>query len=247
MDCPAPRFRGGDARRPRHRRTLGRRLRPHPGGARRSLGLRAKTFSPSPEGEGLPRAPSSEAIERARTHSGWQRTTFDPTTARLHQPGNLRLDLSGIAKGYAVDAVTALLQSHHIHHSLVEIGGELSGRGLKPDGEPWWVDLENPAPDALPPFRIALHQRAIATSGDYIRGAHTIDGRTGHPAAHNIASVSVLHPSAMHADAWASALTVLGAEDGLALAIRENLAARIVIRSDDGWTEHISPALEALL
>jgi thiamine biosynthesis lipoprotein len=192
-------------------------------------------------------APSPEVIEQARAHSGWQRATFDPATARLHQPGNLRLDLSGIAKGYAVDAITALLHTHGIRHCLVEIGGELSGRGLKPDGEPWWVEFENPAPDALPPFRVALHQLAIATSGDYVRGAHNIDGRTGHPAAHGIASVSVLHPSAMHADAWASALTVLGAVDGLALADRERLPARIVVRSGAGWIEHLSPALQAML
>lgn len=191
-------------------------------------------------------APSSYAIDEARDRSGWGRLDFDAPTARLRQPGGLQLDLSGIAKGYAVDAVAALLRAHGIRHGLVEIGGELAGRGLKPDGTPWWVDLENPDGDA-PPFRIALHDHAVATSGDYIRGAHNIDPATGRPAEHAVASVSVLHASAMQADAWASALTVLGAEAGLALAEREGLAARIVTRSGDGFEEMISPALRALL
>jgi thiamine biosynthesis lipoprotein len=191
--------------------------------------------------------PSDEAIAQARAHSGWQRTAFDPVASRLHQSGGLRLDLSGIAKGYAVDAVAALLASLGIRHCLVEIGGELVGCGLKPAGEPWWVDLENPGPDALPPFRVALHGLAVATSGDYVRGPHNLDPATGRPATQGVISASVIHSSAMQADAWASAFTVLGPEAGLALAAREGIATRIIARSEDGLREVLSPAMLAML
>jgi thiamine biosynthesis lipoprotein len=197
-----------------------------------------------------PTAPSAPpdpvSVDSARAMSGWRRLDFDPGARRLRQPGGLRLDLSGIAKGYAVDAVADLLQAHGHSHALVEVGGELAGRGIRPDGEPWWVDLENPVA-GLPAFRVALHEIAVATSGTYVRGDHNFDPATGRPARHNVVSASVLHRSAMHADAWASALTVLGPEAGLALAAREDLAARIVVRDAAGVREIISPALAALL
>lgn len=191
--------------------------------------------------------PSDDAVTQAQRRSGWQRTAFDPVARRILQPGGLRLDLSGIAKGYAVDAVTALLTSHGIRNCLVEVGGELSGRGLKPDGEPWWIDLENPGAEQLAPFRVALHELAVATSGDYVRGPHNLDPSTGRPATKGVISASVLHPSAMHADAWASAFTVLGPDAGLALAAREGIAARIVARSGQSLREILSPALQDML
>lgn len=191
--------------------------------------------------------PGGAALAGARSASGWRLLAFDAAAGRLRQPGGLSLDLSGIAKGYAVDAVAALLAARGIRHGLVEIGGELVGRGLRPDGEPWWVDLETPPNAGLAPFRIALHDLAVATSGDYVRGDHTIDPATGRPAARGVISASVLHPSAMAADAWASALTVLGDEAGLALAEREQLAARIVSRHGRTVTETISSALAAML
>lgn len=192
-------------------------------------------------------APSEASIAEARAVSGRRRIAFDTATHRLRQPGGLALDLSGIAKGYAVDAITALLAERGVGHCLTEIGGELSGRGMRPDGDPWWVDLEVPPTATIAPFRIALHATSVATSGAYVRGNHNLDPATGRPAAHDVVSVSVLHPSAMIADAWASALTVLGAEAGLALAGREDVAARIVTRRGAHWVETISPALAALL
>lgn len=179
-------------------------------------------------------------IETARRAAGWERLRY--REGRLLQPGGIALDLSGIAKGHAVDAVADLLREHAVADALVEIGGELAGRGMRPDGDPWWVDLEDPPGIVLPPFRIALHGLAVATSGDYRRGAHTIDPRSGRSAITGIRSVSVIHHCAMLADAWATALTVLGPEEGLALATREHLAARIVADR-----EIISPALAEML
>lgn len=193
-------------------------------------------FGPDP-GE---RSQDTGAIAAARKLAGWHRLRRDGNS--LLQPGGLALDLSGIAKGYAVDTIADRLAVHGIRHALVEIGGELTGRGVRPDGEPWWVDLEDPPGLALPRLRIALHGLAVATSGDYRRGAHTIDPCNGLPAGHGLRSVSVIHQSAMLADAWATALTVLGPEDGLALAIYEGLPARFV--SD---VERLSPALLEML
>ncbi|QJU60449.1 FAD:protein FMN transferase [Sphingomonas sp. AP4-R1] len=191
--------------------------------------------------------PADDDLGAARAESGWRKLAFDPAARRLLQPGDLWLDLSGIAKGYAVDAVADLLTARDIRHFLIEIGGELVGRGLRPDGEPWWVALEVPPGVALAPFHLALHEMAVATSGDYRRGAHTIDPATGQALPVHVVSVSVLHESAMLADGWATALTVLGPERGLARAAERGLAARIVTREGHGFREHVSPALQAML
>ena len=191
--------------------------------------------------------PSDATIAAARATSGWRLLAHDRASRRLRQPGQLALDLSGIAKGFAVDAIADMLGTYDIADCLVEIGGELVGRGIRPDGEPWWVDLEAPPGMSLPPLRIALHGLAVATSGNYRRGNHNLDPRTGRPCDNGVLSVSVIHASAMIADAWATALTVLGLTEGLAVATRENLAVRIVVRDGDGAIETLSPALIDML
>jgi len=190
--------------------------------------------------------PSTAEIEKARATSGWSRLSFAPTGAHLRQPGGTALDLSGIAKGHAVDAVADLLHDVGIPNALVEIGGELVGRGIKPDGDPWWVDLESPPRLTLPPLRIALHGQAVATSGNYRRGAHTLDPRTGRPIDTGVVSASVIHETALDADAWATALTVLG-PDGLDLAHNHRIAGRLVTEIDGTVREYLTPALAAML
>lgn len=179
-------------------------------------------------------APGEAAIEAARTASGWQRLDWDREGRRLRQPGGLQLDLSGIAKGYAADELADLLGRMKIAHCLVEVGGELVGRGIRPDGEPWWVDLEAPPGPALPPFRIALHQLGVATSGDYVRGAHSIDPRIGRAPDNGVVSVSVVARSAMAADALATAIAIAWPD----LHAIEPLepAARIVTTTDEVLT-----------
>jgi len=191
-------------------------------------------------------SPPDEAhIGRALALSGFRRLVHERDPARLRQPGGLHLDLSGVAKGFAVDALARVLRERGCHHALVEIGGELAGLGLKPDGDPWWVDLETPA-EGIAPLRIALHQLCVATSGDYVRGRHTIDPRRGRPVEHAMA-VSVIHRSAMLADAWATALSVHQPAAMQALARRESLAVRALIRSGGTVEEWISPALAAMM
>ncbi len=191
--------------------------------------------------------PSTPEIETARATSGWSRLSFAPTGAHLRQLGGIALDLSGIAKGHAVDAVADILHDVGILNALVEIGGELVGRGIKPDGDPWWVDLESPPGLTLPPLRIALHGQAVATSGDYRRGAHTLDPRTGRPIDTGVVSASVIHETALDADAWATALTVLGPLEGIELANANGIAARLVTEIDGTAQEYLSPGLAAML
>ncbi|WP_416759546.1 FAD:protein FMN transferase [Roseateles sp. So40a] len=205
------------------------------------------------------RAPSDEAC--ARVHLGWNALPWDSARRVLTQPGGATLDLSAIAKGHAVDRVSAVLRAIGLPDHLVEIGGELRGAGLKPEGQPWWVDLEPPAPDCgLAPVRIALHGLSVATSGDYRkffagadgrRMSHTIDPRSRRPVAHGLASVTVVHDSAMWADGWSTALMVLGPDEGLALADRLGLAAMLVRRrapeEGGGFEERFSAAMRALM
>lgn len=191
--------------------------------------------------------PTASMVEQARALCGWRRLAYDAPARLLRQPGGLHLDLSGIAKGYAVDAVADLLGRAGLRHALVEIGGELAGRGIRPDGEPWWVDLENPPGADIPPLRVALHGLAVATSGNYLRGYHTIDPAGGYPVDNGIASLSVIAASAMLADAWATALTVAGPDTGMELAARHAIAARMIVMEEGGAREILSPALLAML
>lgn len=188
--------------------------------------------------------PTEAEVTAARAVSGRNRLERDGT--RIRQPGGLRLDLSGIAKGHAADRVSDRLQALGVTDHLVEIGGELKGLGVSPDGMPWWVALEAVEGSTEPRFLIGLHGLSVATSGD-ARWAHTIDGRTGRPIANDVASVSVIHPCCMTADALATALTVLGPKHGLAFAATHDIAALIVSRGERGVIEHVSPAFADLL
>ncbi|MFT3802671.1 MAG: FAD:protein FMN transferase [Burkholderiaceae bacterium] len=190
-------------------------------------------------GEPIDRPPPADAIDAARPAVGWRRLRFDPDTRTLVQPGGVRLDLSGIAKGHAVDLLGARLAQLGLRDHLVEIGGELRASGSRPGGQPWRVAVQGVGADAPPTgITIALRDRAVATSGDYLRFfdhggqryAHTIDPRDGRPVAGNVASVTVVHADCLHADALATALTVMGADEGFAHATRQGLAALFLLR-----------------
>lgn len=194
-------------------------------------------------------APSGGGALAFNSNARWRQLGFDRIGRRIRQPGGgLQLDLSAVAKGYGVDRVAAWLEGQGLHHYLVEVGGELRGAGAKPDGQPWWVALEQPPltgqaeADAV---LLALHGLAVATSGDYRRSfehdgtqySHTIDPRDGRPVRNGVASVTVIHESCMAADALSTALTVLGPEDGMRFAEERHLVARFLVRRDDGMAE----------
>jgi FAD:protein FMN transferase len=205
---------------------------------------------------GPPRSlPSSQDIAHQRDRCGWRKLEFDKTGRRLRRHGGGRLDLNGIAKGFAVDLLMTILRRHDLHHALVEIGGELAGAGVKPDGTPWWVAVARPAADPAPSLLVALHGLAIATSGcerSYTCAgrsvSHTIDSRTGSPIDNGMVAATVLHTSCMEADAYATALMVMGARAGMAFAERHDIAATMLFTTDAGAVaEQISPALQAML
>lgn len=172
----------------------------------------------------------------------------------------LRVDLSAIAKGHGCDRVAAVLDAAGHTDYMVEIGGEVRVRGHNPKREAWKVGIERPTSDAagsqVVQAIVRVRDVGVATSGDYrnywerdgVRYSHTIDPRTGRPITHTLASVTVIHPeSAAHADAWATALTVLGPDEGPALAEQLGLAAYFLIRSGDGFEARATPAFSTYL
>ncbi|WP_109124812.1 FAD:protein FMN transferase [Dyella sp. C11] len=206
--------------------------------------------------------PSRESIDAMRARIGWWHIKLDAATHGVYQPGGIYLDLSSVAKGYSVDLLGRHLDGLGIEAWLVEVGGELKGKGRKPDGSPWRIGIERPGAalgavqhaDQLSQV-VCLSGRAIATSGDYRRQfeadgttySHHIDPHTGWPVPHTVASVSVLAADAMSADPMGTLMTVLGPEKGLAYASERGLAVMFILRGTNGLEERLSPAFEAAL
>jgi thiamine biosynthesis lipoprotein len=168
------------------------------------------------------------------------------------QRGDIYVDLSAIAKGYGVDRVAELLESQGIYNYLVDIGGEERIKGYGPEGIPWRIAIEQPVTGERKVERILeLTAGAVATSGDYRnyfeqngkRYSHIIVPSTGWPITHKLASVTVLTAMAMHADALATALLVLGPEQGFQLAEREQIAALFLIKTPEGFMEKATTGL----
>ena len=210
-------------------------------------------------GGGIANPPPSTQVDAFRAGYGWQRIKLDKDNRRALQPGGVALDLCGIAKGFAVDAVALLLRQSGVSNFLIEIGGELRGEGFKPDGAPWWVQFPEPHRETSAeyggaPCVLALCGMTVATSGDEFRHfmhegqrlSHTLDPRTGRPVENGVASVTVVADTCMDADALATALTVLGVERGLEFATANGVAARFLSFNGECTSEHLSPALLAL-
>jgi thiamine biosynthesis lipoprotein len=204
--------------------------------------------------------PSSERLAEARAAVGYQNLRLDPEhkTAALAKP-NMRLDLGGIAKGYAVDEALKTLRALGIRRALVNGSGDI-GAGDPPPGETGWkigiAPLEADGPESVrPPSRILLlANRAVATSGDafqYVeiagkRYSHIVDPRTGLGLTDH-SSVSVVAPNCTTADALASAVSVLGPDKGLALVDRTEGAAALLLRAPHGKPQtHASKRFESL-
>jgi thiamine biosynthesis lipoprotein len=203
-------------------------------------------------------APGPGEIAALRASVGWDKLQrVDGGRALRKLVPTLQLDFDGIAPGYAVDGIAARFEALGVRDYLVEIGGEVRARGQSPMDRAWRVAVEVPLAGERKPYALVeLDGLAVSTSGDYRdfrivdgrRVSHTIDPRTGAPVTHGLASVCVVHPSAAHADAYATALMVLGPEEGLATATRLGLAALFVERSADGreFMERSTPAFERL-
>ncbi|MBI1216983.1 MAG: FAD:protein FMN transferase [Rhodobacteraceae bacterium] len=180
---------------------------------------------------------------------------LDVNGARVRRMAPLSFDLSGIAKGFAVDQMMRVLADYGVTDALAALDGELAARGTRPDGTPWAVAVERPDHDRRAPMGVIdLGDMAVATSGDYrhwvtvgkMRLSHTMDPRLGGPARNRLASVTVLHPACMAADAWATALLVAGEDAAPDLARRNGLDALFVLRDGPELRQFsIGPRLEA--
>lgn len=165
---------------------------------------------------------------------------------RARKRGPIAIDLSGIAKGYGVDRLARCLDTHGIDNYLVGIDGEMRARGSKPGGQPWSVALEKPVYGLRKVAGVMeLEDMSIATSGDYRhyvdvdgkRYAHTMHPARQLPVSNRLAAVTVLAATCMLADAWATALLVLGEQDGPALAIERGMNALFVLRDGERLQE----------
>ncbi len=195
--------------------------------------------------------PTAQQIAATRTRVGQRHIQLDTQRRTATRGAAVALDFSSLAKGYAVDRVAQWLEQQGIDNYLFEVGGEMRLAGSSPRGGPWRVAIEQPeAGQRDVAVAIEVTDQAVATSGDYrnffeVQGkrySHTIDPRTGYPVAHDVVSVTVVHPQAMLADAWATAMTVLGAEDALALADSKQLAVYVIQRGTDGLVHRHSAA-----
>ena len=191
-----------------------------------------------------PEAASGEAIRTALSRPrrpSWEIVELADGRLRKHEA--ITLDLNGIAKGHAVDRLAETLMAFGITSFLAGVDGEMRAAGLRPDGEAWSIAIEQPDPQRRAAHSvITLEDAAIATSGDYrhwveVKGhrlSHTMDPRRGAPLASSPASVTVVARTCMEADAWATALMVLGHDEGRALASRLQLNALFLLRSAQG-------------
>jgi thiamine biosynthesis lipoprotein len=202
------------------------------------------------------KVPPAEQIDRALANSGFQKLSVREAPPALRKStSKLVIDLSAIAKGYAVDRIGLLLEDFSITDFLVEIGGEILTRGARADGSGWTVGIELPdRGQRLVQEILTINNRALATSGNYRnffeqdgkRYSHTINPRTGRPVTHQLASVTVVGGSCMLADAWATALLVLGPEQGYAYALRHDIAGLFVSRVADDFSHRPTPAFTRL-
>lgn len=159
----------------------------------------------------------------------------------------IQFDVNAIAQGYTVDKVAMLLESKNIKNYMVEVGGELKVKGLNPDGEMWKVGVDKPIENSDETNRqlesvISLTDMALATSGSYrkfveikgIKYSHTINPITGYPTHHRLLSVTILAPAATMADAWATAIMVMGLEKGKQYISENKLSAYLIFSDDSG-------------
>lgn len=173
---------------------------------------------------------------------GWSHVLVDNRGITRHSD-RVRCDVSAIAKGYATDVLAQALEARGHRDYLIEVGGELHGSGSRPEGGPWRVGIEKPLVGERQVMRvISLDGMAMATSGDYRnfierdgkRRSHLFNPATGEPITHDLASVTVVHDQGAFADAWATALMVMGPHRGPSTAERERIAAFFVVRDGDG-------------
>jgi thiamine biosynthesis lipoprotein len=211
-------------------------------------------FGPS----GATETPDEAVLRELVAVTGFEQLEVDVSGGTLRKAReDCRIDLSAIAKGFAADRVSEALAQQGLPSHMVEVGGEVRARGFNGDGQVWRIGVERPtAAGRSVHLVVPLAELSMATSGDYrnfyerdgVRISHTIDPRSGRPVSHDLASVSVIHASCMTADALATAIGVLGPDEGFEFAERHDIPAYFLVRiADDVFEERRSTVWTALI
>lgn len=201
--------------------------------------------------------PDTKTIEILLSQVGYYKLKLRQMPPAIRKSDKrVHLDLSAIAKGYAVDAIANLLIENQVDNFLIEIGGEIIVHGEKYQHQPWIIGIESPvAQQRSIRKKLFLEDVAMATSGDYrnyfeengVRYSHTIDPTTGYPIKHQLASVTVIDGTCMRADALATAIMVMGPSKGLEFARQQQLAIFMLVKQGDHFMEKYSPAFKPYL
>ena len=187
--------------------------------------------------------PDDARLSELRAHIGYEKlhARLNPPALRKDDP-DLRVDLNGIAPGYAVDQLAKELQDLAINHFMIDVGGEVRAQGRNARKQLWRIAVERPVDADPEPYAIVqLENAAVTTSGEYRhyfdrdgrRYSHTIDPRTGRPVSHSLASVVVIGATSMYTDAWATAFNVLGTHEGQALATKLDMPVLFIDADGD--------------
>ena len=193
--------------------------------------------------------PSAAQIEQWKTEMGWQQVLLKENGTVHKSKATLRIDLSANAKGFGVDHAAAAIENAGCTNFLIEVGGELRSAGTKADGSAWRIGIDRPVPSVLAAHQlqqvIQISDWSVATSGDYRnyrevdgkRVSHLIDPRSGYPISHNLVSVTVVAGDCMTADGLATAISILGVDEGLKLLLQfPGSHAYFVLRDCDTFT-----------
>ena len=199
--------------------------------------------------------PTESEVARLRKAVGLDRIELNPTTRTVRKTRpDVRCDLSSIVPGYAADRLWTALADRGFTDFLIDVGGEVRARGRNERGTPWQVAIERPTQGSAVQRLVSISNLAITTAGDYRkyrevdgqRVAHILDPRTGRPLTHRLTSVTVIDELAVRADAFDTALMVLGTDEGMALATKLNLAALFIERAGEGFSERATPRFEEI-
>ncbi len=201
--------------------------------------------------------PPADTIQALLANTGFSSSELNLENNTFRKNKSVALDLSGVAKGYAVDKISELLQYAGYQRFMVEIGGEIRLLGNSPRRSPWRIAIEQPDSGSFgsPRQAISITDGALATSGDYRnyfeadgkRYSHTIDPATGYPINHSLVSVTVIAETSAYADALATAMSVMGPEKGLQMASEQGFAVYMIIKTGEGFVDEYSEAFSPYL
>jgi FAD:protein FMN transferase len=202
--------------------------------------------------------PSPKKLALIRKSTGFHHLKWDEKTLVVwKEQAGLMLDLNAFAPGWAADLIGEMLVGRGVNNFMVDISGEILLKGKKKNGSPWVIGIERPAKNYAQGVQLAIKvtDEAVATSGDYrqfyndqgVRRSHIIDPRTGYPVHHKISSATVMTKTCAEADAWSTAMMVLG-ERGLKLAEKHNLRVFMLTADRPGtFSETMSPSMKSYI